>query len=212
MPQTHAVIFLGGHYETESQAGFYKSLAAGRLIVAADGSLAALHALGIRPAVIIGDFDSTTRAQRAAFADCEQIALPPDKDLTDGEAAIDLALARGAAAISLTGCLDRRGETDHLLGNLLLLTDLPVPAAVREPGQTVRWVKDGRLTLHGRVGNVVSVLPLGGTVRLSYTGLQYPLTDFAVRRGSTRALRNALAADTATLDVAGGALVFHYHA
>ena len=205
-----AVIFLGGHYRADAEAGFYASLAAGAYVIGVDGSLAVLQRLRIQPQVIIGDFDSTSPALRQVFAACEQIELDSDKDMTDGEAAVDLAVARGATEVVFTGCLDARGETDQMLGNLMLLQKIDLPAMCCEPGQTVRLIRDETVTLDGAVGDGVSLLPLGTLVRLTYVGMKYPLTDFPVIPGSTRALRNELIAPQARITAVGSVLLLHY--
>jgi len=80
-----------------------------------DGGLRHAAALGIEPALIVGDFDSHERPE----TDTETIVLPREKDDTDTVFAAREALRRGFEDFLLLGCAGAR--LDHTLGNLGLL-------------------------------------------------------------------------------------------
>ena len=92
-------------------------------IICADKGLQvaeALHLLGDVPVYLIGDYDSgtpPTEAERAAASGL--VVLPSVKDMTDSEAAIDLAVSKGFARIHVLGGLG--GRFDHSMGNLGML-------------------------------------------------------------------------------------------
>src|SRR5690554_5704125 len=90
-------------------------------IVAADRGAA--HALkqDVAPDYVVGDFDplSATHYERVLSLGLPITRLPTAKDLTDGEAAVDWALEKGARLLVLAGGLG--GRIDHTLGNLFLL-------------------------------------------------------------------------------------------
>jgi len=70
------------------------------LVIAADGGYASLRRRGIRPHLVVGDFDSLG----AAPANEETVILPTEKDVTDTWAAVELGLARGYTRFDLYNC------------------------------------------------------------------------------------------------------------
>ena len=94
------------------------------VIVAADRGAVALENAGVIPHVLVGDLDSadtgTVARLRATGVVVER--YPTDKDATDLELAIDVAIRRGATRLRIVGALrqstDRPPRLDHLLGNL----------------------------------------------------------------------------------------------
>ena len=62
--------------------------------------------------------------------------------------------------------------------------------------------------LHGRPGELVSLVPFHGPVTgVSTAGLLYPLIDAELRPGSTRGVSNEFVDAVARVTVAGGVLV-----
>ena len=109
MPR-RAAVFLNGDY-TAGDGDFYtRRFAAADLRIAADGGYAAVRALGLRPEVLIGDFDSLSgEALAAATAEgVEIVRLPVRKDETDAEAAVALALARGCGVVDVMASSDKQ--------------------------------------------------------------------------------------------------------
>lgn len=177
------------------------------LIVAADSG--ARHALerNLLPDHVVGDFDSLPPAQLAMLqkAGVGIETLRRDKDLTDGEAAVDWALASGAGQIVIAGGLG--GRFDHTLGNVMLLHRLRRASATG-------WLTDGRqqvyllcdrLTVPGAPGDQLSLVPLTPTmVGVHARGVRWPLHDATVEWGSTRTLSNEFIHPRAELGVSQG--------
>ena len=63
-------------------------------VICTDGGLVSARRLKITPTLLIGDYDS------CPMPDSDVIKLPTEKDMTDSEAAIDLAVSRGADDIT----------------------------------------------------------------------------------------------------------------
>ncbi|HOG48481.1 MAG TPA: thiamine diphosphokinase [Anaerolineae bacterium] len=180
------------------------------LLIAADGGAAAALSQGWWPHVLVGDLDSAppeVRAQVEAHG-AEVRQYPPRKDETDTELALRLALARGAEDIYLLGALGDR--TDHTLANLLLLA-LPELAGVRVTivaGRQRICAVRGQAEIAGHVGDVVSLLPIGGDAAgIWTTGLEYPLQGGTLYLGAPRGISNILTAPVATVRVERGLLL-----
>jgi len=88
------------------------------LVIAADGGYEALRQAGIRPHLVIGDFDSLGEAP----AQEQVITLPAVKDVTDTWAAIELGKERGYEAFWRYGCTG--GRFGHTLANVQTLAAL----------------------------------------------------------------------------------------
>lgn len=182
----------------------------GAYVVAADSGLAHAAVLGITADLIVGDLDSVDpsllEAARDAGTEVEQ--HPAAKDRTDLAIALDAARRRGADEVVVFG--GHGGRLDHLLANVLLLAsdehaELRITAHLGPA--TIHVVRD-RATLHGRVGELVSLLPVHGTATgVTTTGLLYPLDGEDLPPGSTRGVSNECTADTATVELRDGVLV-----
>ena len=86
-----------------------------------DSGLRHMEALGAKPSLIVGDFDSW-HAPEGSKTECETITLPHEKDDTDTAYAVKECIRRGYDAFLLTGCAGAR--LDHTLGNVPLLVRL----------------------------------------------------------------------------------------
>lgn len=201
-----AAVFLDGSYE---DAGFYSAWArAAHLVVAADGGARFLLAAGVRPDVVVGDFDSLSSddARRLEEAGVPLVRHPARKDVTDGELAADEALRRGAGELVLAGAL---GALDHTLGHLAILRRMAeggVAARLVAPELTVAVaVAPGRVTLRAGAGTRVSVLPLGMDAVVSLAGFEYGLERGRLPASSCLGLGNVVAAAPAEVRVHTGA-------
>lgn len=186
------------------------SLPAHDVVVAADSGLHLAQELGLPVDVAVGDFDS---AAPEAVADAERAGAsierhPADKDHTDLELALDAAVARGATRIVVLGV--DGGRPDHALANLLLLGSekyAGVAVETRSPSGRAVVVTDSA-TLPGKAGDLVSLLPLGGTAHgVRTTGLRFALADDDLDPGTTRGVSNVIDTTPATVTVTGGALL-----
>jgi thiamine pyrophosphokinase len=165
------------------------------LVVAADAGADTAARLGLRVDLAVGDFDSLSpdglARLRAAGVPVER--APAAKDESDTELAIRAALSRGSRALTILGGLG--GRPDHLLANvgLLALADLAgLPAVLLDDRTRVSLVRGpGSLELSGRVGDLVSLLPLGARVDgVTTSGLAWRLDDEALPIGPARGLSN----------------------
>lgn len=184
-------------------------LPAADLVVAADSGADHAVALGLGVDVLVGDLDSvapaTVDAVRAAGA--EVVAVPRDKDATDVELALDAAWGRGADHLVLVG--GHGGRLDHALATMAALASVATPARRVEAwmGPAHVAITVDQVPIDGRVGELVSLIPLGGPVdEVTTTGLRWPLTGAHLPYGSTWGVSNELVRVPAGVSVDGGVL------
>jgi thiamine pyrophosphokinase len=207
--QRPAVVFAGG--DPIDPTGV-DSLPVDAFVIAADSGLDAANAVGVSVDIVVGDLDSAT-PESIADARAQGIRIeqhPTDKDATDLELALALAVESGATEIVVLGGYG--GRLDHLLANALLL------AAPMFAGIVVRWclgtttVAPARpgvaVELAAEPGDRVSLLPVGGpTVGVTTFGLRWPLHGETLHAGSTRGVSNQVDTVPAVITVEGGTLL-----
>ncbi len=117
-------IFAAGEYDLKEKPDLTNTL-----ILAADAGVKHLKKIGVKPHVVIGDFDSNKKIP----TNYETIVHPVIKDDTDTMLCVKYALERGCEVICLYGCLG--GSFDHSIANL----------------QTLSYIAE-----HGAVGYIIS--------------------------------------------------------
>ena len=66
------------------------------------------------------------------------------------------------------------------------------------------FVSDKTFTLSGRIGQVISILPLTGEVCVNAQGLKYPLQNLVLKWGSSRGISNVMQSSSASISISGG--------
>ena len=190
-----AVVFLNGEYDEPTYFCGWAPTA--DVVIAADGGARFLLEHGIRPDVVVGDFDSLPAAavERLEAAGVELVRHPVRKDRTDGEMAADEALRRGAGELVLAGAL---GALDHTLGHLAVLRSLAargVAARLAAPRLTVRvFAAPAETRLDATAGTRVSLVPLQGDALVTLEGFDYPLRRGVLPQEACLGLGNAVVA------------------
>jgi len=189
------------------------------LIVAADGGWDKAAALGLRPALLVGDADSLPEDRFAALA-AQGVPIersPAAKDESDAELALLAALRRGATHVTILGALGG-GRFDHALANVGLLA-LPEPGTAHvellDETTRVRLLRapaggsaTAQLELRGTAGDLVSLLPLGERAEgVTTAGLLYPLLNETLRPGPARGLSNVRLVERASVSLRRGQLL-----
>lgn len=203
-----AVIFAGARIENYDFCGEY--LRDADCVICCDAGMHHAKALGIEPDYIVGDFDSV-RADILEEYRAKNIPMrqfPARKNETDMELGIFLALEQGADDLILFGGIGDR--FDHTLANahyLLALRKKSVRARLVDEKNCVEVI-DRHLTLHGKIGELVSTIPLSMEVKgITLKGFSYPLTDFDLKLDDDYiAVSNVLAAEEAEIDIKEGYL------
>ena len=207
MEERLVLLFTGGE---PVDAALAARLPDADLVIAADSGLAAAVALGRRVDLVVGDLDSADPAMvDAARADGAEVERHPvAKDETDLELGLAAAVVRGATHVVVVGGYG--GRLDHFLANALLLAS-PRFASTRIEafvGTALLTVVRGRAELRGSVGELVSLLAVGGpAVGVRTEGLEYPLCGEQLDAGGTRGVSNVFVAERAAVSLERGVLL-----
>ena len=182
-------------------------------IIAADRGLAVCTALGMKPDIIVGDFDSAPEGLLPFWEQQPGVLLkkfPPEKDWTDTELALQEALAAGWKQIVILGAFGSR--IDHVLGNLQLL-----PVALSHGASVILLDEKNRITLHRKPfrilrkeqwGTYVSLFAFGGNVTgLTLKGFKYGLSDALLRPFGALAVSNEIVEEEASVSFLDGLLL-----
>jgi thiamine pyrophosphokinase len=203
-----AIVFANGTLKPPPQLD--RLLASAKLLIAADGGARHCRTLGVRPHVILGDFDSLSASERAAWEaeGIRTIAHPIEKDATDLELALLYAQENGADEVVVLGGLGTRW--DHSIANLLLGAHSQFAGMhiALLQGQERMFIVRGHAALDVRLGEIVSLLPVGGDATgITTRGLKYPLADETLRLGSSRGVSNVVAQEGAEVQLNDGLLL-----
>ncbi|MEE1110461.1 MAG: thiamine diphosphokinase [Lachnospiraceae bacterium] len=139
-----------------------------------DSGLRHMEALGRKPDLIVGDFDS----HENPHMDVETIVLPHVKDDTDTVFAVKEALRRGFEEFLLIGVVG--GRLDHTLGNvaiLLMLDSAGKKAVIADDYSDMEIVSRERALIPDRYP-YFSLLNITGTAKgVTIRNALYPLSD-----------------------------------
>lgn len=179
-------------------------------IICADRGMMHANRLGIRPDLIVGDFDSAEYADLNYF-EAQHVRVErysTHKDETDTEIAIDKAISLGASEVFIYGGLGTR--FDHTLANVHLLYKLlkvGIQGVLVNPYNKVYLVKD-YLKIKGSIGQLVSLLPFMGDVKgVTTTYLEYALNEGTLEMGTALGISNVMQQEEAEVVVREGILI-----
>ena len=179
-------------------------------IICADGGIRHALALQLKPDLIVGDMDSAGEQGLEMFraADVAIEMFSHNKNETDLELAINRAIERNPEKIAILGALG--GRLDHTLANISLLTDLRLVAFdVRlDDGIEEIFLCRDRAQVHGKRGDIVSLLPWQGAVtEVATQNLQWPLRKETLYPDRTRGISNEMLQDAASISIGSGLLL-----
>ncbi len=203
------VIFAGGSVRAGKAVDAV--IAQADRIIAADGGAAAALRYGRVPAAVVGDFDSLdARVQQQLREQGSQfIQAAVEKNETDTELALQVAIKQGASAITLLGAIGG-ARFDHTMANILLLAGFErIPIRIID-GPSSCWLLrgPGHSIIHGHTGDLLSLLPLGSEATgVRTTDLHYPLHGETLHFGKPRGVSNVLTREHAEVSLETGMLL-----
>jgi thiamine pyrophosphokinase len=144
------------------------------MIVAVDGGALHCRRLGLKPHLIIGDFDSCPPEILSLYSDVSCKRFPCDKDETDLELALNELMHPDIEEITLFGALGNR--VDHTLGNIILLSRFPGRLFIEDNSERI-FIIDKKVFLSCSIGQLISLIPINGPVSDIHTeGLKWKLS------------------------------------
>jgi thiamine pyrophosphokinase len=179
-----ACVVLGGGSDEVPTDGY-------DLVICADSGYMRLQR-GKRPDYLVGDMDSIDprSLEGAKNAGIRTILYPAAKDLSDGEAALNLALSERADDITIEGTLGDR--SDHLLSTFQLLHIVPRGTACRLKlgADMILLVREGEELEIPEPAPIISLIPSCEGVVVSTSGMKYDLRSEILPMGTTRGIHN----------------------
>ena len=163
-------------------------------VIAADGGIRHAAMLGIVPELWVGDFDSVPKGLENAYPDLPRRTFPADKDKTDGELAIDIALERGATGLLLAGAFGGP-RADHAFLHLAVamrLAETGMPVVLTDGAQEGRPLLPGKSHFDYESGVLFSVIGFSALSGLTLSGVKWPLDAVEVLFGSSLTISNAV--------------------
>lgn len=217
------IIIANGDFLTEST--IYEAIQ-GQVIVALDGAVNKLAKMGIKPHVILGDFDSINEENKerwgikhlfaemsegdSSYAGKHNVLIVPAKSqtYTDLTKAIHYCDAQQAKSISIICALG--GRLDHHEGAVHSLRSTykkERPILLHSELQSLRFAKDETIILEGTENDKCGIVgfPKGS---FSSSGLQYDVKDYALELGFSDSICNSLREKKAILQICGEVLIF----
>ena len=200
-----AIIFTGGHINKENIS---LNIEENDLVIAADSGYENARTFGIAPQIAVGDFDSSDEPTDNGV---EIIRLKREKDATDTQVALELALEKGADELVIIGGLD--GRLDHTAANLFLLEYLykrNIRRAYVEDGYNrVRYIKNDSAILLRSAYKYFGIVAVDEKlVGVEIKGAKYPLKNAKIFRNNQFAISNEIDGNCAFIAIKrGGAFI-----
>ncbi len=198
-----AYIYVGGEIDPTAITECPRE---GDMTVAADSGWNNAELLDVKPQILLGDFDSIGREKLPDAAEILQV--PPEKDRTDTQLAVDLALSRGADDFFIIGGLS--GRLDHTLSNLSVLEYLAerrAHAVITDGFNRARYLKNTGALIARSAYTYLSLLAVSDTVKgVTIDGCKYPLKNAKLTRNCQWAISNEITGNCALVEVRRGAV------
>ena len=196
-----AFIYTGGAVRTEFITEHPKS---DDLTIAADSGYHTARALGERIDLLLGDFDSIGQVPRDEGFEIQQV--PAEKDYTDTQLAVEIALERGASEIIIIGGLS--GRLDHTLSTLAILEDLQargVHGRITDGQSRAHFLKSSSTLVARSPYKYLSLVAADEVVKgVDIEGCKYPLKRATLRRRHQFAVSNEITGNVAFIAVKKG--------
>lgn len=183
------VILLGGDLVATPRLA---AQCVGARVIAADSGIRHAGVAGLAPELWVGDFDSATEEDFRLHASVPRRTFPSAKDQTDGELAVDIALAEGATSLILAGAFGG-SRADHAFLHLTLglrLAERGVETLLTSGDQEGRPVSAGWSDWDYEAGTLFSILGFSDLEKLSVAGAAWPLDRIAMPFGSSLTISN----------------------
>lgn len=175
------------------------------LVIAADAGYKNAALTGAHINILIGDFDSLGDVPDDVD---EVFKLPTEKDVTDTQFAVDMAVERGADEIVIVGSTS--GRLDHTLSTLAILEkywEKRLPIYIVNGQNRVRYIRDSGFIVVRSQYKYFSVIAADEKVKgVSIEGGKYPLIKKTLLRNHQFAVSNEITKNCALITVKKGGI------
>lgn len=178
------------------------------ICIAADSGFDNAATLGFAERInkLVGDLDSIR--ERNIPQGIEVIRVPAEKDVTDTQLAVSMALDLSPEEIVIIGGLS--GRLDHTLANLSILEALAangIYASICDGFNRVRFVSRSALLIPRSDYKYFSLICIGETASgVSIDGAKYPLKNAKLSRSLQYAVSNEVVGNCAMVSVKKGSV------
>ncbi len=175
------------------------------LIIAADSGYSVLKKLGIKPDILLGDFDSLTDIFPT---NCEIIAAPVEKDDTDTMLAVKIALSRGYYDITIAASIG--GRLDHTFANIQTLAYISSnegKGKLLGENDIIYFCEKGEYIFSRQKDMYFSVFSYTDTSEISLFGTKYTLNNYNLTNKFPLGVSNEIIAEEGCLTVNKGQII-----
>ena len=177
----------------------------GAFLIAADGGYTHLNNIGIKPDLIIGDFDSVGEIPKSDHL----VSLPKEKDDTDMLSAVEEGIKRGYKEIHLFG--GTGGRLDHTFANIQVLVSLAEKKCqgfLYEKNMVLTVIKNSKFVIPARQKGIVSVFSITDIAKgVHVHGLKYELNNALLRNFYPIGVSNEFRGQDVEISVLDGSLL-----
>lgn len=203
-----AWVFAGGEFSTEHMP--FDEIGEQDAFICVDRGVEHCLAAGLKPTLLIGDFDSADQdiLAQAHLSHTPRYDYPARKSASDLELALQVLADDPPDSVVILGVSG--GRTDHMLYNWCLPSLRLWPFTLLLIDGTTRChVLQGKADCMLSVmdGQTLSLLAQVRATGVTTTGLQYPLQDATLEVGSTLGLSNVVEGGQASIRQDSGTLL-----
>ena len=211
MPNT-SLIFSGGLTPNDATLDIARTIQNVDLVIAADSGLHTAQRLNMHVDFVVGDFDSVDASAlaRATSAHTQAIRHSTDKDFTDLESALLLAVDKNSQHIIIVTA--GGGRLDHQFGFVAAMFN----PKLRNCKVEALWQNNRLFALQGpatcdfatQIGDTVALQSFSNkSEKISTSGLQWQLTNESLNNFETRGVSNIAIKEQISVSVELGQLV-----
>jgi len=167
--------------------------------------------LQIKPTYIVGDFDSIKKEilNRYKKVNKNIKQLIPEKDFTDTEAALEIAIKNKSKTVTIIGAVGTR--LDHTIANIHILKyalENNIEVKIINENNEIKLIDKYTELRKDKKYKYISIIPLTTEVTgLTLTGLKYELKNYNLKIGTSLGVSNEQVEDIATINLEKGILI-----
>lgn len=134
----------------------------------------------------------------------------PEKDNTDTDIALQLAIELKSSTITIMGALGKR--MDHTIANIHILKyalDAKIPCEIWDANNRIYLIEDTHTFYKNKTyGKYISFIPLTSIVKgVTLKGFQYPLQNDCLSIGISLGVSNEIIEEVASIEIKSGILI-----